>query len=112
MAGTAFDFQTPGPWPDPDADPQHLWIEFRVGDAVLVVTAPRTPAPDHALQDSPHLPWIYVEDLDAHYARARQHGARIIEDIHQRGYRAYVAQDPEGGRWCFAQARPTMAPAR
>jgi uncharacterized glyoxalase superfamily protein PhnB len=55
------------------------------------------------------MPWAYVDDLDAHFARARAAGATIVSEIEQRGYRAYTAEDPEGRRWTFAQARPTMA---
>jgi uncharacterized glyoxalase superfamily protein PhnB len=44
----------------------------------------------------------------APFASANSKGARIVEGIHQHGYRAYVAEDPEGHRWTFAQARPTM----
>jgi hypothetical protein len=29
-------------------------------------------------------------------------------EIEQRGYRAYTAEDLEGRRWTFLQARPTM----
>jgi hypothetical protein len=55
------------------------------------------------------MPWVYVDDLDAHFAHAESEGATIVEGIHQHGYRAYVAEDLEGRRWTFAQARPTMA---
>ena len=55
------------------------------------------------------MPWVYVDDLDAHFAQARDADATIVEPIHQHGYRAYVADDLEGNRWTFAQARPTMA---
>ena len=55
-----------------------------------------------------HVPWVFVDDLDAHFARAERPGATIVEPIHQHGYRAYVAEDLEGNRWTFAQARPTM----
>jgi uncharacterized glyoxalase superfamily protein PhnB len=51
---------------------------------------------------------VYVDDLDTHFARSVAHGAVIAEGIHQHGYRAYVASDPEGHRWTIAQARPTM----
>jgi uncharacterized glyoxalase superfamily protein PhnB len=54
------------------------------------------------------VPWIFVDDLDGHFARAQAGGATIVEGIHQHGYRAYVADDLEGNRWIFAQARPTM----
>jgi uncharacterized glyoxalase superfamily protein PhnB len=55
-----------------------------------------------------HVAWVFVDDLDAHFASANAKGAKIVEGIHQHGYRAYVAEDPVGHRWTFAQARPTM----
>jgi uncharacterized glyoxalase superfamily protein PhnB len=55
------------------------------------------------------MPWVYVDDLDAHFAHTESEGAAIVDGIHQQGYRAYVAEDLEGRRWTFAQARPTMA---
>jgi uncharacterized glyoxalase superfamily protein PhnB len=55
-----------------------------------------------------HMPWIYVDDLDAHFAHAEAERATIVSGIHKHGYRAYVAEDLEGRRWTFAQARPTM----
>ena len=56
-----------------------------------------------------HVPWAYVDDLDAHFAHAKTAGATIVSDIEQHGYRAYTAEDLEGHQWTFAQARPTMA---
>ena len=54
---------------------------------------------------------VFVDDLDAHSRAAQWLPARrIVEPIHQYGYRAYVAEDLEGHRWTFAQARPTMVP--
>ena len=55
-----------------------------------------------------HVPWVFVDDLDAHHARAQARGATIVTGIHQHGFRAYEADDLEGNRWTFAQARPTM----
>jgi uncharacterized glyoxalase superfamily protein PhnB len=55
------------------------------------------------------MPWAYVDDLDAHFAHAKTAGATIVSEIEQHGYRAYSAEDLEGHRWTFAQARPTMA---
>ena len=81
------------------------WIEFRVGDGVLIVLKRPSKSSRGELT---HEPWIFVDDLDRHLARARKAGAAIVEEIHQHGYRAYSAEDPEGNRWTFAQARPTM----
>jgi uncharacterized glyoxalase superfamily protein PhnB len=55
------------------------------------------------------MPWAYVDDLDAHFAHAKAGGAEIVSEIQQHGYRAYTAEDLEGHRWTFVQARPTMA---
>jgi uncharacterized glyoxalase superfamily protein PhnB len=52
--------------------------------------------------------YVYVDDLDAHLARAQEAGATIVEPVHRRGDTAYVAEDPEGHRWTFAQARASM----
>jgi len=57
------------------------------------------------------MPWVYVDDLDAHFGYAQAEGATITTEIHQQGYRAYTAEDLEGRRWTFAQARPTMTPS-
>jgi uncharacterized glyoxalase superfamily protein PhnB len=62
-------------------------------------------------QDAPmtHMPWAYVDDLDAHFAHAEAAGATIVSEIQQHGYRFYTVEDLEGHRWTFLQARPTMA---
>ena len=89
-----------------DVDAARLWLEFRVGHCSLMVfKADDGSAGENRLT---HVPWIYVDDLDAHLARAQAAGARIVEPISQHGYRAYQAEDLEGRRWTFAQARPTM----
>jgi PhnB protein len=45
---------------------------------------------------------VHVDDLDAHYQRARAAGATIAAEPHeQHGQRMYRAMDPEGHRWIF-----------
>ena len=59
-------------------------------------------------------PWVidglFVEvgDVEAHHARAREHGAAIIREIDDPGvgYRIYTAEDLEGHRWMFGQRLP------
>jgi uncharacterized glyoxalase superfamily protein PhnB len=48
---------------------------------------------------------VYVEDVDAHYERARAAGARIAMGLRNQfwGDRTYEAFDPEGHRWRFHQ---------
>jgi uncharacterized glyoxalase superfamily protein PhnB len=50
---------------------------------------------------------VSVDDVDAHFERARAAGARILsalEDNPEVGQRQYRAADLEGHRWMFAQA--------
>jgi uncharacterized glyoxalase superfamily protein PhnB len=51
---------------------------------------------------------IHVDDVDAHYARAKQAGAIIVtelEDATPGPGRRYRAEDLEGHRWMFVQRR-------
>jgi uncharacterized glyoxalase superfamily protein PhnB len=48
--------------------------------------------------------YCYVDDPDAHHARARAAGATVVgEPTDQHGTRMYRALDPEGHRWIFAR---------
>jgi uncharacterized glyoxalase superfamily protein PhnB len=50
------------------------------------------------------LVYVYVDDVDAHCARAREAGAGIMEEPSDQPYgdRRYAAEDPEGHLWYFA----------
>jgi uncharacterized glyoxalase superfamily protein PhnB len=57
------------------------------------------------------VPWIvdgvlvYVDDVDAHYERAREAGATILREPEDESYgRLYAAEDLEGHRWMFMKA--------
>jgi len=49
--------------------------------------------------------YIFVDNIDAHYERAVNAGAKIIREIDDQfwGDRVYECVDPEGHRWKFAQ---------
>jgi uncharacterized glyoxalase superfamily protein PhnB len=48
--------------------------------------------------------WVYVDDVDKHYAHARDNGATItMELVEDHGMRFYRATDLEGHRWVFAK---------
>lgn len=107
----AFGLESPSPLPegdDPLSDDKHAfpWTEFHVGNASLVIEPLAGPAVDHARVT--HVPWVFVDDLEGHYARAREHGVTIVQEIERTGFTSYVALDLEGRRWRFAQARPTQ----
>ncbi|HUI84800.1 MAG TPA: VOC family protein [Candidatus Binatia bacterium] len=47
---------------------------------------------------------VYVDDVNAHYARAKAEGATILSDLEEsQAGRRYRAADLEGHRWMFAQ---------
>jgi uncharacterized glyoxalase superfamily protein PhnB len=107
----AFGFQSPdtlpdGPDPLPEGEHGHPWIEFRIGNSSLMIfkltEEPKQPG-------TTHVPWIYVDDIEDHFRRAEEAGATVIDKLDAPwGLPMYVAEDPEGRRWTFAQARPTM----
>ena len=96
--------------PIPDSDSERAWIEFHVGNCSLLVfgLGSASGGPEPAPAAGTHVPWLFVDDLDAHFARAVARGADVVEGIHSHGYRAYVAKDPDGYTWTIAQARPGM----
>jgi PhnB protein len=49
--------------------------------------------------------YIQVDNVDAHFARAKKAGAKILDKPEDTfyGHRRYGAEDPEGHRWYFAQ---------
>jgi PhnB protein len=58
------------------------------------------------------VPWVidgvlvYVDDVAAHYDRAKGAGARILSELEADDYgRRYRAEDLEGHRWMFLQRR-------
>ena len=113
LAG-AFGFAPTRSLPEPEAGQDldgpgagPVWLEFRVGRCSLMVMPADGGGRSERARPT-HVPWIYVDDLNAHLARAEAAGAAIVEPIRQHGYRAYEAEDLEGHRWTFAQARPTM----
>jgi uncharacterized glyoxalase superfamily protein PhnB len=84
-------------------------IQLTFGGEALIVTklAEGTPT------GSDHRVMVSVPDMDAHFERARQHGARIISPPTEYpfGERQYTAEDPAGHRWTFSQTIADVDPA-
>jgi uncharacterized glyoxalase superfamily protein PhnB len=80
--------------------------ELTLGDGEVFLGNPgpdfRNPKDLGAFSDLTH---VYVDDVDAHFARAREAGATIHAEPEDQAYgdRRYDAEDPEGHRWSFAQ---------
>lgn len=92
--------------PLPHGEHGHPWIEFHIGNGSLMLF----PLEGSRADDGQvRIPWVYVDDIEDHYARAKGGGATIVEELHDEwGLPYYVADDLEGNRWMFAAARPTM----
>jgi PhnB protein len=92
--------------------------EMQAGEGVIMLATP-TPdyeAPRHHREHCDdarkwHLvPYVvdgvlvYVGDVDAHFARAKQHGASILSGVEaSRDGKRYRAEDLEGHRWMFIE---------
>jgi len=62
----------------------------------------------HAMYDNPWVidgHFVEVADVEAHAARAREHGATILRGPEEpgTGFRIYTVEDVEGHRWMFGQ---------
>jgi uncharacterized glyoxalase superfamily protein PhnB len=104
-----FGFETPADIPgDEPTDPDQTWIELRTGDgrAAIILWGLDSDTPVSPAADP--MPWIYVDDLDAHLARTEGAGAVIISPVTQHGFRSYTAADREGRHWLFAQAPASL----
>jgi uncharacterized glyoxalase superfamily protein PhnB len=98
----AFGFEAGGVQRNAEGQPVHG--EVRAGDVTIWlhrVTA------EHELDSSAVSSGglvVHVDDVDAHYERARAAGAQIDSEPQNQPYgqREYGARDPEGHRWWFA----------
>ena len=91
------------------------------GDGAVVVTERRIPpvaGGDPVVLRPPrrgevsHTVMVRVDDVDAHFAKARESGARILQQPtdHPYGERQYAAEDLAGHRWSFSQSIHDVAP--
>ena len=56
---------------------------------------------------------VLLDDVDAHFERAKTAGAKIVEEPHETVYGRefqYAAEDPEGHLWIFGATRATWVP--
>ena len=100
----AFGFASGGV--DRNAEGQAVHGEVRAGDAAIWlhrVSEEHQLASPQASDAANSGLVVYVDNVDAHYERARAAGARIdSQPVDQPyGQREYGARDPEGHRWYF-----------
>ena len=85
--------------------------ELRFGNGIVMVGSakPDLPATRGAGAPGEGI-YVVVDDIDAHFERARDAGAEIVSELRDLGYsREYSASDPEDNRWHFGTYQP-LAP--
>lgn len=105
----AFGFSTSVRWDDREGTVQHAEMTFGEG-AVMMGTADHSVTPLDGSSVGQGV-YVYIEDVDAHFARAQAGGARVVyppEDT-EWGTRRYRVLDPEGYEWSFGNYRPGTA---
>jgi len=89
-------------------------VQMHLGQAYLMLHRARegsqTPA---QLGYGTQMLTIFVDDVDAHYARIVAAEATIVEELHETiyGERQYCVEDIEGHRWLFSQHARDVDPA-
>ena len=101
----AFGFEERYRMPMPDGTIGHA--ELALGDDLVMLATTWAIAGFASPRDLPGVHGqllCYVDDVDAHYARALRCGATVIAEPRdqEHGDRSYRAVDPEGHRWIFA----------
>ena len=94
---------------DPDGVPVHGTVDAGDGEIWLHPESPDFGlASPRSVGAATAMTAVMVDDVDAHYERARNHDAEIVyAPVDQPyGYREYSARDLEGGLWSFMKALP------
>lgn len=107
----AFGFTERLRFADGDGTITHAEMTFEDGAIMLGFPGPDYRSPKR-LGQATQIVHVYVDDVDAHFARAKGEGATIISEPEDQTYgdRRYIADDPEGHRWTFSQHVRDVAP--
>jgi PhnB protein len=83
----------------------HAELEVSPGAGRIYLGQPPAGFENPAKVGRTSLLYVVVEDVDAHYERARAAGASIVEEPNDlpHGHRRYGCSDPQGHEWYFAQ---------
>ena len=97
--------------PMPDGKIGHAEMELADGVVMMGCPGPEYRNPKRVGHVTQEL-YVYVDDVDKHFARAKEAGAVILEAPADQFYgdRRYRAVDPEGHHWSFAQHVRDVAP--
>ena len=107
----AFGFRERMRMPGPDGSIQHAELELADGVIMLGRPGPDYRNPKRLGAVTQNI-YVYVDDVDKHFERAKRAGARILQEPADQFYgdRRYGAVDPEGHEWYFATHVRDVAP--
>ena len=85
-------------------------IQLSFGAGAFILTTASGPA--SAAASSTHSVMVRVDDVDGHFTRSQQAGARVLGSptTWPYGERHYAAEDPAGHRWIFTQSVDDVHP--
>jgi len=87
--------------------------QMHLGDAWIMLNSagPGRPSPAQVGHQTQSLT-VFVEDVDAHFERAKCAGAKIVEELHETAYgeRQYGVEDIEGHHWLFSRHARDVSP--
>ena len=100
----AFGFRERMRIPGTDGKSSHAEMEYEDGIVMMGCPGPQYQNPKRVGQVTQNL-YVYVDDVDKHFEKAKKEGATILEEPKDQFYgdRRYGAVDPEGHHWYFAQ---------
>jgi len=115
----AFGFRERGErYTEPDGRVSHAEMEFDGGRISLATPTRDYQGPRHhretcvAARKWSSVPWVidgllvHVDDVDAHFARAKAAGATMLSKVEDQPYgKLYRVEDLEGHRWMFLQSK-------
>ena len=107
----AFGFRERLRMPGPDGSVMHAEMQLADGVVMMGRPGPDYRSPKRLGQVTQSL-YVYVDDVNAHFRRAKDAGAKVIEEPADQFYgdRRYGAEDPEGHVWYFAQHVRDVSP--
>ncbi len=103
----AFGFEKQMVVPGPEGTIAHAQLKLGSG-VIMLGSGKHGPGPDNPWDTVKQGIYVYVADVDAHYARAKAAGAEIVMELEDTDYgsRGYSVRDLEGHLWSFGTYRP------
>lgn len=102
----AFGFREVVSYPAPDGTIAHA--QMALGNGMIMLGSAGKPDAKNPWSTERQGIYVCVDDIDAHYARAKAAGAAIMRDLTSTDYgsREYSARDLDGHLWSFGTYKP------